>query len=211
MRSDDPAKGAGRSLAESSSAVSEVSGISADSVGTSGATAAPGPAAGAGAGAAGAASDGCGSGEGEDAEGEGAEGEGAAWPCSGAGAHAMRQHAASGVQRANRAATARFRCARTAASLLQLPTVREHAAKRCFATQYEYGRPVMSAVITALTRLREGNTRYASNVSSLESMISHTRRGALAEGQQPTAIVLGCSDSRCPLKWYSIKASATCS
>jgi carbonic anhydrase len=56
----------------------------------------------------------------------------------------------------------------------------------------------MSSVITALTRLREGNTRYASNVSSLESMISHTRRGALAEGQQPTAIVLGCSDSRVP-------------
>lgn len=56
----------------------------------------------------------------------------------------------------------------------------------------------LSTALTALTRLREGNTRYASNVRSIESMVSHTRRGELVEGQKPVAIVLGCSDSRVP-------------
>jgi len=56
----------------------------------------------------------------------------------------------------------------------------------------------MSSALNSLTRLRDGNTRYASNVRSLESMVSHTRRGALAEGQAPIAIILGCSDSRVP-------------
>lgn len=50
----------------------------------------------------------------------------------------------------------------------------------------------------ALNRLREGNQRYVSNVRSLESLLSHTRRAELAEGQNPFAIVLGCSDSRVP-------------
>ena len=56
----------------------------------------------------------------------------------------------------------------------------------------------MSIGLQALARLREGNTRYASNVRSLDAMISHTRRGDLAEGQAPIAIILGCSDSRVP-------------
>ena len=56
----------------------------------------------------------------------------------------------------------------------------------------------LDTALTALTRLRDGNTRYASNVRSLESMVSHTRRGELAQGQHPVAIVLGCSDSRVP-------------
>jgi len=50
----------------------------------------------------------------------------------------------------------------------------------------------------ALEKLREGNGRFASNVRSLDSLLSHTRRGDLAEGQNPFAIVLGCSDSRVP-------------
>jgi carbonic anhydrase len=50
----------------------------------------------------------------------------------------------------------------------------------------------------ALERLREGNERFASNVRSLESLLSHTRRGDLASGQEPFAIILGCSDSRVP-------------
>jgi carbonic anhydrase len=50
----------------------------------------------------------------------------------------------------------------------------------------------------ALHRLREGNRRFAGNVRSLESLLSHTRRAELASAQQPFAIVLGCSDSRVP-------------
>ena len=50
----------------------------------------------------------------------------------------------------------------------------------------------------ALTRLREGNRRFVSDERRLDVRASPTRREALAEGQQPFAIVLGCSDSRVP-------------
>jgi carbonic anhydrase len=49
----------------------------------------------------------------------------------------------------------------------------------------------------ALARLRDGNFRFTSNVRSLDSMLTHARRGEI-EGQRPCAIVLGCSDSRAP-------------
>lgn len=50
----------------------------------------------------------------------------------------------------------------------------------------------------ALERLREGNRRFASDVRSLESFMSQTRRRELAAKQTPFAIILGCSDSRVP-------------
>jgi carbonic anhydrase len=50
----------------------------------------------------------------------------------------------------------------------------------------------------ALARLLDGNRRYASNVRSIDSLVSHGRRGELATGQLPYAIILGCSDSRVP-------------
>jgi len=56
----------------------------------------------------------------------------------------------------------------------------------------------MSLGLQALGRLRDGNSRYANNIRSLDAMISHARRGELANNQQPVAIVLGCSDSRVP-------------
>jgi carbonic anhydrase len=49
----------------------------------------------------------------------------------------------------------------------------------------------------ALTRLRAGNARFASDVSSSNAVLSH-RRAELAAGQHPFAIILGCSDSRVP-------------
>ena len=50
----------------------------------------------------------------------------------------------------------------------------------------------------ALKRLREGNLRFASNAGSSDAPMGHSRRAALAAGQQPFAIILGCSDSRVP-------------
>jgi carbonic anhydrase len=50
----------------------------------------------------------------------------------------------------------------------------------------------------ALERLREGNARFASNLRGSTVDLSHDRRSELARGQQPFAIILGCSDSRVP-------------
>src|SRR3979409_1083995 len=50
----------------------------------------------------------------------------------------------------------------------------------------------------ALERLRAGNLRFAANVRGSDAFVSHTRRVELAAGQQPFAIILGCSDSRVP-------------
>ena len=50
----------------------------------------------------------------------------------------------------------------------------------------------------ALDRLRQGNRRFASNQRGADAYLSHARLAQLAEGQQPFAIILGCSDSRVP-------------
>ena len=50
----------------------------------------------------------------------------------------------------------------------------------------------------ALERLREGNRRFVSGVRSSDTLTSQTRRSELAAGQEPFAIILGCSDSRVP-------------
>jgi carbonic anhydrase len=50
----------------------------------------------------------------------------------------------------------------------------------------------------ALARLKEGNRRFASNVGGSDAFFSPTRRAELTAGQEPFAIILGCSDSRVP-------------
>jgi carbonic anhydrase len=50
----------------------------------------------------------------------------------------------------------------------------------------------------ALDRLREGNRRFAEGSGSRETLVGHSRRAEVAKGQEPFAIVLGCSDSRVP-------------
>lgn len=50
----------------------------------------------------------------------------------------------------------------------------------------------------ALERLRKGNARFVSDVRSHETLPSQARRNEVAAGQEPFAIILGCSDSRVP-------------
>lgn len=52
--------------------------------------------------------------------------------------------------------------------------------------------------LEALTRLKEGNQRFAKNVRSVDSLVSHMRRADLVNRQDPFAVILGCSDSRAP-------------
>lgn len=56
----------------------------------------------------------------------------------------------------------------------------------------------MMPVLEALDNLVEGNRRFASDGRSPDSLASSARRSELLEGQQPFAIILGCSDSRVP-------------
>jgi carbonic anhydrase len=49
-----------------------------------------------------------------------------------------------------------------------------------------------------LARLQEGNARFVSDQGSRDSIASRARRSELAAGQEPFAIILGCSDSRVP-------------
>ena len=50
----------------------------------------------------------------------------------------------------------------------------------------------------ALQRLRDGNRRFVSDVHGEGNTNSHDRRKELMIGQEPFAIILGCSDSRVP-------------
>jgi len=50
----------------------------------------------------------------------------------------------------------------------------------------------------ALARLRDGNERFVAEVRSHHAHTTQVRRNELAAGQEPFAIILGCSDSRVP-------------
>jgi carbonic anhydrase len=52
------------------------------------------------------------------------------------------------------------------------------------------------SAIEALERLRDGNQRFVS--SQANGHMDPARRAALVDGQEPFAIILGCSDSRVP-------------
>jgi carbonic anhydrase len=55
----------------------------------------------------------------------------------------------------------------------------------------------MLTALEALARLQGGNRRFVANQTTSEP-IDRVRRAALAAGQEPFAIILGCSDSRVP-------------
>jgi carbonic anhydrase len=56
----------------------------------------------------------------------------------------------------------------------------------------------MITAAEALGRLRAGNARFVNGESDPDAMAHETRRNELVAGQEPFAIVLGCSDSRVP-------------
>ena len=56
----------------------------------------------------------------------------------------------------------------------------------------------MLNAVQALTRLREGNARFVANHESGPVLASPAQRADAADGQEPFAIILGCSDSRVP-------------
>jgi carbonic anhydrase len=52
----------------------------------------------------------------------------------------------------------------------------------------------------ALERLRAGNYRFVADARSSDIITSQTRRSELTAGQEPFAVILGCSDSRVPVE-----------
>jgi carbonic anhydrase len=50
----------------------------------------------------------------------------------------------------------------------------------------------------ALERLRQGNSRFVSGARTGDILTNTARRHEVAAGQEPFAIILGCSDSRVP-------------
>lgn len=60
--------------------------------------------------------------------------------------------------------------------------------------------PAMISANEALERLKEGNRRFVSGTRSLETLMSQAHRKELAGGQEPFAVIIGCSDSRVPVE-----------
>lgn len=56
----------------------------------------------------------------------------------------------------------------------------------------------MISALEALQRLQAGNSRFVAGAQSRDMITSQTRRNEVAMGQEPFAIILGCSDSRVP-------------
>jgi carbonic anhydrase len=50
----------------------------------------------------------------------------------------------------------------------------------------------------ALAKLKAGNARFTASLTSSDEYVSHTRRPQLTMVQEPSAIILGCSDARVP-------------
>ncbi len=58
----------------------------------------------------------------------------------------------------------------------------------------------MISATEALEQLRTGNSRFVSGGQLVESFANPMRRNELTAGQEPFAVILGCSDSRVPVE-----------
>ncbi len=58
----------------------------------------------------------------------------------------------------------------------------------------------MKEALAALERLREGNRRFVAGEPQNSVSTNQIRRNELLRGQEPFAIILGCSDSRVPVE-----------
>jgi carbonic anhydrase len=58
----------------------------------------------------------------------------------------------------------------------------------------------MISALEALDRLRAGNRRFVSGVRNLDTFFSQPARRHFVAGQEPFAVILGCSDSRVPVE-----------
>ena len=56
----------------------------------------------------------------------------------------------------------------------------------------------MTTALEAFTRLKEGNKRFAAHVAGGDIPLQQARQTELVKIQNPTAIILGCSDARVP-------------
>jgi len=58
----------------------------------------------------------------------------------------------------------------------------------------------MISAAEAIEQLRAGNSRFVLGGQLLESFANPARRSELTAGQEPFAVILGCSDSRVPVE-----------
>jgi carbonic anhydrase len=58
----------------------------------------------------------------------------------------------------------------------------------------------MISATEAIEQLRAGNSRFVLGGQLLESFANPARRSELTAGQEPFAVILGCSDSRVPVE-----------
>lgn len=56
----------------------------------------------------------------------------------------------------------------------------------------------MVPALDALARLQAGNRRFVADTSAHSGLIDEARRKEVLAGQEPFAVILGCSDSRAP-------------